>query len=257
MCQLSSVEFNQTENNTWHCCRCNSVNCSSFLYQAYNINVSNSYDLLSGIPGDDSVFQHSVESLTRSVYFRPIAHSSPCLYTSTVHNNQVKNITSLSANCLSEESNGSDKSSDNLRITIENVNSTRGRKAELAHFCNTMQPDIILVSESKLDKSIKHSAFLPPNYVGHLRNERTLNGGGVMIIHMKDLVIDEIELDKPDLPHYNEIVWARLSIHNESPVYIASYYRPTSDYSFESNTSLQSLLRHIFLILLGTTLMQV
>lgn len=122
------------------------------------------------------------------------------MYTSIVLNNQVKNITSLSTNCLSEESSGSDKSSDNLRISITNVNSTRGRKAGLLHFCNTMQPDIILVSESKLDKSIKHSEFLPPNYVGHLRNDRTLNGGGVIIIHKKDLVIDEIELDKPDLP---------------------------------------------------------
>lgn len=40
-------------------------------------------------------------------------------------------------------------------------------------------------------------------------------------------------------------MWARLSIHNESPVYIASYYRPTFDYSVESNTTLQSSLRHI------------
>lgn len=65
---MSSAEFNQIENNTWHCCRCNSVNCSSFLYQAYNINVSNSYDLLSGIPGDDSVCQHSVESLRPNLF---------------------------------------------------------------------------------------------------------------------------------------------------------------------------------------------
>ena len=127
------------------------------------------------------------------------------------------------------------------------MNSIKGKSAELKHLLHTMTPDIMLVCESKLDKTVKHSEFLPANYTGHIRNERTINGGGVLIVHKKELVIDEIELeiDKPKVPHHDEIIWARLTIKDASPVYIGSYYRPTSSYAEDSITALQSSIEYI------------
>ena len=72
---MNSQEYDRIETTDWNCFACNSKNCSSFLYHAYNLNVSNSFDPLAGIPGDDSVFLHSVCSPVS--VFEPHAHSSP------------------------------------------------------------------------------------------------------------------------------------------------------------------------------------
>ena len=66
-----------------------------------------------------------------------------------------------------------------------------------------------------------------------------------MIVHKRDLVIDEIELEIPEIPHHDDIVWGRITIQNASPVYIGSYYRSTSSYSGDTPTGLQSSLDHI------------
>ena len=40
---LDSVNYSEIENHTWKCYCCRSVNVSSFIYKAYNLNVSNSF----------------------------------------------------------------------------------------------------------------------------------------------------------------------------------------------------------------------
>ena len=53
---MPTAEFNNLSDNiTWNCFKCTSVNNSSLLYQ-YNLNLFNSFDVLVNIPGDDSVF---------------------------------------------------------------------------------------------------------------------------------------------------------------------------------------------------------
>ena len=66
-----------------------------------------------------------------------------------------------------------------------------------------------------------------------------------MIVHRKDLIIDEIELVKPRTPHHDHVAWARLSVRNTSPIYIGSYYRSNSRNDNETTTGLQSSLDHI------------
>ena len=58
--EMPTCEYDHIENVPWKCYKWKSTNCSSFLYQAYNRNVSNSFDALAGIPGDDSVFANIV-----------------------------------------------------------------------------------------------------------------------------------------------------------------------------------------------------
>ena len=82
-----------------------------------------------------------------------------------------------------------------------------------------------LLSESKLEKSVKHSEFLPSAYTGHIRHDHNKHGGGVMIVHRKDLVIDEIELVDPKTPHHDHVVWAKLTVRNTSPIYIREFFR--------------------------------
>ena len=82
-----------------------------------------------------------------------------------------------------------------------------------------VKPDIILISETKLEKDIKHSEFLPAQYTGHMRNDFTKRNGGVIIAYRNDFIIDEVKLLEPDSPHHHKIVWARLSVSNSNPIY--------------------------------------
>ena len=72
---LNSAEFNDIENCSWTCYCCRSVNVESFIYKAFNLNISNSFQPLAGIPGDDSVFLADVASPKNN--FKPRITSSP------------------------------------------------------------------------------------------------------------------------------------------------------------------------------------
>ena len=43
-------------------------------------------------------------------------------------------------------------------------------------------PDLMLITETKLDSSIFSSELLPKGYMGEFRRDHNLNGGGVMIV---------------------------------------------------------------------------
>ena len=79
--------------------------------------------------------------------------------------------------------------------------------------------------ETKIDKHVNPSEFLPPNYDGCIRKDRTSSGGGVMIAFKSHYVVDEVEL--PDVNC--EIVWARMTLDNNHPMYVGSFYRPPGD----------------------------
>ena len=245
--EMPTCEYDHIENVSWKCYKCKSTNCSSFLYQAYNLNESNSFDALAGIPGDDSVFANIV-SPSRFPENPPLASSSPADQSDTQRNQvHVPKFSSASTCDLTSRINSSSilhcsKPTDNLRILVANMNSIKNRKAEITHLCNTVAPDVILACETKVDNTIKSTEFLPAHYTGHIRRDRTYHGGGVMICHKKELVIDEIDIieEKPgETTHHDEIVWAKLTIRNASPVYIGSYYRPSSNFSSDSITFLK------------------
>ena len=59
---MTSIEYNDVSDESWKCAKCKTINCSSFQYQGYNLNVSNSFEDLAGVPGDYSVFNYIVET---------------------------------------------------------------------------------------------------------------------------------------------------------------------------------------------------
>ena len=187
---MTSAEYDHIENVSWKCCKCNTASYSSSLYQAYNLNVSNSFDAFAGILSD-SIFVQEVASPS---LFRTIPHRPTVVQLKQPHHS------STIANPIKASSQGStvpvDDSSvlhhsnqtNNLHIVIANMNSIMEHKAQLPHICATTAPDIIWACETKVDKTIKHTEFLPANYTGHILLDRTNCGGGVMICHRKDLL---------------------------------------------------------------------
>ena len=54
--------------------------------------------------------------------------------------------------------------SDNIRIVYNNSNSIGGKTAELANLLDYTKPHVYVAVETKLEKSVYSSEFLPKNY---------------------------------------------------------------------------------------------
>ena len=245
---MPSSEFNKLRDDiTWNCFKCQSTNNSSLLYQ-YNLNISNSYEVLANVPGDDSVF--SLPSPSAFTPGSPLFRSSPRTQTerppAASSNSYPSNTSSTAGPSFAQHCS---KPTDNLRFVIGNVNSIRARKAEIIHLTQTTSPDLMMFCETKIDSEIFDAEFTPPGYKVAARRDRTQHGGGVIIIAKTELVIEEIEfMDNKELnkkKHHDELIWAKLTIKNTSPVYLGCYYRPSSNYAKDSISGLKAGLEYI------------
>ena len=82
----------------------------------------------------------------------------------------------------------------NFRILVCNANSVKGKQAEIAEMLSYTDADVALFCETKIDKSVNYTEFLPKNYHGHLRKDMTISGSGVMIALKSHYVVDEVEM---------------------------------------------------------------
>ena len=255
---LTDSVFDAIGDASWQCYGCRCVHGQqSFIYQAYNLNVSNSYAPLAGLPCDDSVFMNSISSPNVIPSFQPQQTSSPILDQSQRPPRFDRKFGSLlSSNDITVESESKSTSGlssvhdllkspgdrNNLRIGVCNAN-IKGKRAELQELLNYSQCDIVLTSETKLPsasekksskKAYDPSEILPKNYDGSIHRPRNLDGGGVMVIVRKGIVCEEISLKAGK---HGEVVCAKISIAKSPPLYVCAYYRPPSD----TENSLDSL----------------
>ena len=103
-----------------------------------------------------------------------------------------------------------------------NINSIRGKKLELLAFLDFHQPQIVAIQETKIDSSISTSELFPESCPYNVyRKDRTLDGGGVMLLIYKDIShmpITELEND-------SESIWVKV-FTNKTSHFVASWYRP-------------------------------
>ena len=187
---MRSADYDKLESLSWHCIKCQCPLNSTFTFHSYEISTANRFESLSTIPGDDSVFMPSLSSLSSPG--TPRWQSSPY----SVKGSKSKSSAKSSANNGDDPSQSTSlprKPHNNLRILIINSNGIRARKAELEHATEYIKPEIILINETKLDKNINSSEFLPECYTFHCRKDRSTDGGGgVMIAAHRDIDISEI-----------------------------------------------------------------
>ena len=126
-----------------------------------------------------------------------------------------------------------------LQILTVNANSIKGKAAEIASICDYVKPDIIAMSETKLDKSVKAAEFLPVNFQDNvIHKDRNLLGGGVLLEHKEGLVHNPVSCK--GIKNDCELVFSRVSIANgQPPLYIGADYR--SQIYNTANTSLDGL----------------
>ena len=240
----SAYERAGESNSSWRCYRCQTLNVNSFTYHSYNVpqaehttsshNVPQAEHTTSSHISNDSVFMSNTSNVADIDFtFDPRVHSSP----QSVHRSSSSLRTSESVSSCT--SNPSQKKKDgNLRILTFNANSAKGKPAEIGNICDYIRPDIMVITETKFDKSVSASEFLPPNFSSVGRKDRTLHGGGVMIACRKDLVANEISLKgiKKDC----ELTFIRVSAaKGDPPLYVGAYYRSQTDNT--ANISLDGL----------------
>ena len=86
-------------------------------------------------------------------------------------------------------------------------------------------PDLMLITETKLDSSIFSSELLPKGYVGEFRRDRNLHGGGVMIVTKDCYTITDLVLQTTP-QNETELVWATITLKDHSKLVVGSFYRP-------------------------------
>ena len=85
-----------------------------------------------------------------------------------------------------------------------NCNGITNKKAALENLVSYTNPDVIILTETKIDGKISPSEFLPDGYQGEVRKDRNRAGGGVMLAFKKCYNVESIELSDVD----EETVWA-------------------------------------------------
>ena len=99
-----------------------------------------------------------------------------------------------------------------------------------------VKPHVYIASETKLDKTVYSSEFMPQDYRNVFRNDRSRRG--VLIAHRDDVIATPVKLDgiKDDC----ELTVSKIKMSsNKPPLYVMAYYRSQIDNS--ANTSLDSL----------------
>ena len=129
-----------------------------------------------------------------------------------------------------------DKFISGLKFASIHTNSIRGKKLELFAFLDSHQLQIVAIQEKKIDSLISTSELFPEScpYCVY-RKDRTLDGGGVMLLIHKDIShmsITELEND-------SESVWVKV-FANKTSHFVASWYRPPGGDSAKLESQLMS-----------------
>ncbi|CAG2212034.1 unnamed protein product [Mytilus edulis] len=220
--ELCTVDYEllQRSNVQWHCCKCESINVSSFTFHSYELNTSNYYEPLT--------HDISFESVSSSI-FSPLKTSSPRLKAQSSTTNNTKNCSNKSRTQSSNVFNLNEKR--NLRILTVNCRSIKDKTSEFKAAINYIKPDIICGTESWLKgekpgktstkDAIKSSEVFPDDYNAY-RNDRGTLGGGVFILVHKDI----ISVEQSSLVTNCEIEWVKIHLKGKKRTLIGSFYMP-------------------------------
>ena len=103
-------------------------------------------------------------------------------------------------------------------------------------------PDVLIITETKIDDTVHTSEFLPSNFKA-FRRDRTLRGGGVMIAVKEQFTANELPLHDVD----GEIVWVRVEpLKNNSSLIIGAFYRTPSEREVNQLNQLEKSLDQIY-----------
>ena len=123
------------------------------------------------------------------------------------------------------------KKRNEVTVVIANCEGVTGKKASIENMLTSLQPDIFLAAETKLDSSVYDAEFLPPTYRDFppARKDRKRGGGGVFIAVREGILAEHLtEFDTEC-----EISWIKIQLQNKNYMIVGVFYRP-SDSSLDA-----------------------
>ena len=246
---LNMSSFNRLASSSqiWICAKCHSSNFSHYPFHnsLLYLTVSNSFDPISALDSDYPIFSPDPSSPA----FQPKVYSTP---TSTFPGSQALNTFSTPSfgpptfssivtpdldpsSIATPTENSSDGSTvpysestvprkdNNWRTLVINANSIANKKAESAAIAEYCDPDLMLISETKLGPDILNGEFVPEGDMGRFRKDRKRGAGVVMIITKECYKIVDADIT---VQNENESVWAIITLKDLSKLVISSFYRP-------------------------------
>ena len=229
--ELCTEEYEhlQHSNVSWLCAKCHSHNLSNSLYHAYELETTNYYDPLQdfnssnmSLPSIDSAFSPVKASspTTRGSASQLAGSRSFVSPLGTQSTNRPKSTSSVGSKSHENKSTEVPNKQDNWRTLVVNCNGVTNKKAELEHLTQYTDPDLLILTETKLDQTIKTSEFLPPNYRA-FRKDRKLGGGGVLVAIKNKYPVEEVDINVDC-----ELIWAKVSLQQQRTLYAGAFYRP-------------------------------
>ena len=129
-----------------------------------------------------------------------------------------------------------------IRYLVINCNGIASKKAELESVIDYTDPDVLIITETKIYDTVHTSEFLPSNFKA-FRRDRTLRGGGVMIAVKEQFTANELPLHDVD----GEIIWVRVEpLKNNSSLIIGAFYRTPSEREVNQLNQLEKSLDQIY-----------
>ncbi len=163
--EISSADFEKLadSNISWLCCRCHSANYSDCLFRSFMFDVEANNSFLPLARHQSGTGKTSgVESLNDS--FHPPVFSSP-KDNPDLHRNNHQNTTTIShPSSRLRSADSIPEKKHNWRTVIINCNSAPGKRALLSRLVDYVDPDCMLLTETKIDGSVSSSEFMPPGY---------------------------------------------------------------------------------------------
>ena len=108
-----------------------------------------------------------------------------------------------------------------LRIINVNCQSISSKKGAWGHLLHTTRPDIIIATETWLDKSVASSELESEGYQIYRRDRTTGSHGGVLIA--VNLAISSMDVN---IQTDAEISWVKIHCRGHRDIFVAACYRP-------------------------------
>lgn len=209
--QMTNTMYALMDNSnlSWHCLKCGLPNFTSSYFQNDPITSSNNFSILScDSPG------------------KPTACSSPKpdANKTTSDNHTHRSPRNQNTNKPKQKTKSVKRP---LNIISLNFQSLKNKKPELDFLIDSINPDIVIGTETWLDPSVSSYEFFPANHFTVYRKDRQPNKkgqshGGVLIAVRNEFQSSEVK----ELQTNCEIVWVELTIQNTRKLLISSFYRP-------------------------------